>query len=214
MNHLANIFTELISKYAKDENLIIPLQEIRTLWSKISKAYSQKNRYYHNLSHIDTIYQQLSSVKNEIEDWDMVLFALFYHDYIYKVHKQDNEQKSALCAEKTLQTLGISTERISNCTAIILATKGHSVSEIKDINIFTDADLSILGFPQKKYIQYLKQVRKEYKMYPNLLYNPSRKKVLESFLDMKSIYKTDYFKDNFETQARENIQYEIGLYTS
>jgi len=204
--NLEQIFKELIVRYTSDAELS------SRLWLEILNAHSQRSRYYHNLSHLENIYQQISCVKGEIEDWDIMLFALFYHDYIYNVYKKDNEEKSALYAKNVLQKIGVNTEPISSCYAIILATKGHTINKNNDTNIFTDADLSILGFPKNEYIQYLNQVRKEYKMYPNLLYNPNRKKVLESFLEMEHIYKTPYFIDNFEQQARKNLQYEIGLY--
>jgi predicted metal-dependent HD superfamily phosphohydrolase len=43
------------------------------------------------------------------------------------------------------------------------------------------------------------------------MYNPGRKKVLQHFLDMKSIFKTPYFIQKFETQAAKNLIAEIAL---
>ena len=74
---------------------------------------------------------------------------------------------------------------------------------------FTDADLSILGKPRAEYITYMDNVRKEYKMYPDFMYNKGRIKVLEGFLAMDRIYKTTFFHKNFETQAKDNITFEI-----
>ncbi len=80
-----------------------------------------------------------------------------------------------------------------------------------DANYFTDADLSILGQDWEIYTQYYKNVLKEYAIYPNRIYNSGRKKVLQHFLTMKNIFKTEYFYQKFEETARRNIQKEIEL---
>ena len=74
---------------------------------------------------------------------------------------------------------------------------------------FTDADLAILGSDYDKYIHYVKSIRKEYKFYPDFVYNPGRKKVLEHFIQMTRIYKTDFFFSRYEEQARKNMNDEI-----
>jgi predicted metal-dependent HD superfamily phosphohydrolase len=90
-----------------------------------------------------------------------------------------------------------------------MATKGHAISEDADTNYFTDADLAILGSNNDEYLQYVKSIRKEYKFYPDFVYNPGRKKVLEHFIQMPRIYKTDYFYNKYEEPARKNIIDEI-----
>ena len=78
-----------------------------------------------------------------------------------------------------------------------------------DTNYFTDADLSILGSDSDSYLTYTKQIRKEYSYFPDLLYKPGRRKVLEHFLEMGNIFKTKYFQDKFEIQAKINILGEL-----
>jgi predicted metal-dependent HD superfamily phosphohydrolase len=130
---------------------------------------------------------------------------------IYNALKKDNEEQSALLAEKRMIQLGISATSIDKCKKQIIATKQHLKNTDSDTNYFIDADLSILGTNWGIYFKYLNDVRKEYSIYPNLIYNPGRKKVLEHFLGMERIYKTDYFFNNFEGQAKLNMQKEIDL---
>ena len=198
------IFFELIQKYTNDQRLIEPL------WVEIEKNYSKKKRFYHNLTHLDNLYFQLSKIKSEIKDWDTLLFSLFYHDVIYSASKRDNEEKSAELAKENLLLISYPIEKIDLCFEQIMATKSHSVSVNNDTNLFTDADLSILGQSWEEYEVYYKQIRKEYAVYPDFLYNPGRKKVLQHFLSMKRIFKTDYFFEKFETQARENLKSELN----
>ncbi len=61
-----------------------------------------------------------------------------------------------------------------------------------------DADLSILGQDLEIYLGYTREIRKEYSIYPDVLYKPGRKKVLRYFLDLESIFKTDYSKEKYE----------------
>ena len=200
---LREVFINIISKYTDDVNFI------NGQWDHILREYSGQKRYYHNLEHLRNIYQVLIPVKAKIENWDAVLFCLFYHDIIYKVSKNNNEKKSAEFAKKVLEAVKVTKETVELVYDMITATKGHSISSIKDINYFTDADLSILGKPRAEYIAYMDNVRKEYKMYPNFMYTKGRVKVLEHFLGMERIYKTSFFYENFEVQAKDNITFEI-----
>jgi len=172
--------------------------------------HGKANRYYHNLTHLENVYRSLLFVKKNIEDWDVILFVLFYHDYIYNALKQDNEELSAQKAEAILSSLSIAPARIEQCKEMIIATKKHQISENTDINHFTDADLSILGAEWSTYEEYFKNVRKEYKYYPDIVYNKGRIKVLQHFKDMPRIFKSDYFYSKLEIQAKKNIQQEIN----
>jgi len=203
MIHLKTTFFELLEKHSDDPAL---KQE---LWNEIVENYSHKKRHYHNLSHLENLIQQLSGLKEMISDWEMVLFSVFYHDIVYNTTSQENEEKSALFAEARMEKLKIAKEEIEKCKAAILATKSHEVSSDKDINLFTDADLSILGAKWEEYSNYAKQIRKEYSIYPALIYNPGRKKVLHHFLHMQNIFKTPEFFDKYERQARENLKREL-----
>ena len=202
---LKETFIELLEKYTDDKSLI------EELWTEIETNYSGKKRHYHTLEHLENLFNQLESVKEELQNWETILFTLFYHDVIYKAVKSDNEEKSAELAEKRMRQLAISDEMIALCKAQIIATKSHIISPDPDTNYFTDADLSVLGQDWESYSAYYKNVRKEYAIYPDLLYNPGRKKVLNHFLEMESIFKTEYFHNKFEEQAKQNIQQEIEL---
>ncbi len=198
-------FIKLVSTYTLDQQLIVEM------WDEIERSYSDSKRYYHTLSHLDNLYLQLLSVKNHIEHFDTLLFSLFYHDIVYNPLKSDNEESSALLAEKRMQQVGVPEAIIENCKAQILATKNHVVSTTPDINYFTDADLSILGQSWDVYSTYINSIRKEYAVYPDLLYKPGRRKVVQHFLSMENIYKTPYFHNKFESQAKENLNRELGM---
>ena len=200
---LKETFIELLKNYTDDNRLI------NVLWTEIEKNHSSKKRHYHTLQHLENLLSQLTNVKKEIKNWETILFTLYYHDLIYNATKSDNEEKSAELAEKRMKEISVSSEIIEQCKKQILATKSHHKSIDSDTNYFTDADLSILGSGWDTYQLYCKNVRKEYAIYPAFIYNPGRKKVLNHFLSMDRIFKTDFFYYKFETQAKQNLQQEL-----
>jgi len=202
---LQETFIDLISRYTSDKEVSAKL------WQEIDTAFAHKKRYYHTLAHLENLLLQLTAVKADIADWETTLFTLFYHDIVYNVLKQDNEEQSAMLAGERLRELHVSGESIDKCCKQIMATKSHSINEDNDTNLFTDADLSILGMDWDTYYGYMQNVRKEYRIYPDIAYKPGRKKVMQHFLAMDSIYKTSYFHGKYELQARENIARELSM---
>lgn len=205
MNILKQTFIRLLANFTDNDSLKMEL------WTEIEKNYSDKKRHYHTLEHLDNLLIRLMDVKDEIQDWDALLFTLYYHDIIYDALKSDNEEKSAELAEKRMKQMAVPVEKITLCKEQILATKSHLKSADSDTNYFTDADLSVLGQSWENYSLYAENVRKEYSIYPDIVYIPGRKKVLTHFLSMESIFKTDFFYRKFEWQAKQNMQKEMEL---
>lgn len=201
-------FTSLVSKYT-DASLT------QQLWNELEAAYTAEDRYFHNLSHLEQMIAVLQPQQSQIEDWDTLLFAVFYHDAVYDVVQyvtdNNNEDKSAEAAEKALTAIGYPTEKIERCKNHILATKHHYLSDSNDTNLLTDADLSILGQPWDVYHAYMKNIRKEYDVYPDGIYNAGRIKVLKSFLAMNRLFKTEPFFQQFEAAAKENLARELEI---
>jgi predicted metal-dependent HD superfamily phosphohydrolase len=200
---LKTTFIELVTKYTNDDRLITEL------WAEIEQKYTVKQRHYHTLTHLQSLLKQLLEIKDKIGNWDPILFTLYYHDIIYDAQKGDNEEKSAELAEIRMKQLSVPDQFIKSCKSQILATKNHQSDHDTDTNYFTDADLSILGQGLEDYTIYYQNIRKEYAVYPYLVYKTGREKVLKHFLMMERIYKTDYFYHKFEHQAKQNLQFEL-----
>jgi len=197
------IFKQLLQSYTSNE------QEVQLLWSEVEVSHSAPHRYYHTLTHLEHMHQQLVPCKNWIDDWDTILFSLFYHDIIYDPLQSDNEEQSAALAVQRLQALSYPELKIARCQEQILATNKHKQQADTDANYFIDADLSVLGSNWNTYAQYAANVRKEYAVYPDSVYKPGRYQVLQHFLQMERIYKTPYFLECFEIQARQNLRREL-----
>lgn len=204
MTMLNQTFTELVSRYTDDKKMA------ETLWDEIFNRYAERHRHYHNLSHVESMVSILCNVKSEIQDWDTLLFAVFYHDIIYKPTSPKNEEKSADLASQRLAALSYPSEKRQKCSSMILATKRYSTTGDRDTDYLVDADLFILGQDEGSYTRYGSKIRQEYTIYPDFIYNRGRKKVLLHFLAMNPIFKTKYFFDNFESKAKQNLQNELS----
>ncbi|HCA06891.1 hypothetical protein [Chryseobacterium sp.] len=203
--NLKEMFTDLCLPFSKDQDLI------NRFWQEIEKKYSEKGRHYHDLFHLENMFLELETVKEHIKDPVAISYSVFYHDIIYDATSKSNEEKSALRAEERLQQLGLNAEMISKVSSQILATKSHQLSDDSDTNYLLDADLSILGKDLEVYLDYTRKIRKEYSIYPDLLYKPGRRKVLKHFLELESIFKTTDFREQYEQQAKQNITTELQL---
>lgn len=189
--------------FTKDQHLI------ENLWSEIEQKHSEKGRYYHNLEHLENMFSELDAVKDRLENYSFISFSVFYHDVIYDTSSKSNEEKSAEFAKIRLEKLHVDSESVKKISEQIIATKTHQKSEDNDTNYLLDADLSILGKDLKTYVDYTKKIRKEYAIYPDIFYKPGRKNVLQHFLKLKNIFKTEYFHEKYEVRARANILFEI-----
>jgi len=196
---LKNRFKTLCRNYTKDEKFI------SKLWQEISDEHSKITRAYHTLTHLKQIFQALEV----LEVTPLLAFAIFYHDIIYYASNNDNEEQSALLAQKRLNKLNVPKELNKKVFQLIIETKTHQAST-EENSLFLDADLGILGATEATYTNYTQQVREEYAIYDDATYFRGRKKVLKMFLEKDRIYKSKHFHDKYEKQARVNILIEYN----
>lgn len=195
-------FLNLIRKYSNNDNYN------SGCWNEIEGNYSSKSRHYHNLEHLENMLAELDKVESQIKNLDALLFSIYYHDIIYKPTKRDNEHQSALIFEKRISKTSFI--NLSECMAQIEATKEHKISANNDTNMLLDIDLSILGKSAGEYKLYCENIRKEYSIYPDFMYRKGRIKVVKSILQLDNIYKTDFFINEYENQAKENLNLELS----
>ncbi|MEM6321138.1 MAG: hypothetical protein AAF960_25980 [Bacteroidota bacterium] len=190
-----------------------PSQYIIPLWREIVNAYSNSDRYYHNLHHITNLLSQADKFSPYIRDFDTLELSIWYHDVIYNCLRKDNEEKSAIFAKYRLEAIKYPREKLVKCYEQINATKTHELPETADSDTawLLDFDLAILSADWSTYQEYTRQIRKEYNIFPNFLYHRGRQKVLKQLLAKDQIYHTNYYHQHFEEAARENMQKELTL---
>jgi predicted metal-dependent HD superfamily phosphohydrolase len=207
LTELKTAWMELAGKFSDKETLN------DRFFAEFQKQYTHPNRYYHNLTHVGKMLQAVERYAGQLEDADAVRFAVWFHDVVYQPIRSDNEAKSAELAENALLQLSFPAQRIEKVKEMIARTHNHTEqlpAEDVDTRFFLDFDLLILGSEWSEYQVYTSQIRREYAMFPDFMYNPGRLKVLRKFVDMPFIYRTSVFRAALEKQARENLQAEIN----
>jgi len=202
---LNNIFTELLKRYDINDDIITQN------WNELIKYYASKKRYYHNITHIHNAIAALSAHKDTVDAWDVILFASFYHDIIYNTNplfSYNNEKKSAELF-MTRYVEYVPYELCGKVYSYILATESHTLTNNESLNLFIDADMSILGQDKYIYNKYTHLIRQEYKNVPDFLYRTGRVNVLQTFLSKPTIFLTESFT-SLEERARENIMTELN----
>ena len=197
-------FLKSLNAYTADLEIQI------NMWSEIEAHYKQSNRHYHTLHHLDWILAEMLPIKNSFRHWYAIVMAIAYHDLVYNVNASDNEEQSAAIARGRLTSVSFPETEVDYCCRAILATKSHLANE-NEIQLFVDADLSILGSSTENYFRYSSQIRMEYAHLPDDQYTAGRKKILHDFLTRKSIYLTPAFSSRYEAQARLNLERELAL---
>jgi predicted metal-dependent HD superfamily phosphohydrolase len=168
--------------------------------------YSEVHRAYHTLAHIEHCLREFDAARPLAKDALAVEMAIWYHDIIYNPWAKDNEERSAVLAGQVALRMGLPSARRKKVERLILASRHKSLPSGPDEQLFTDIDLSILGQNQKRFAEYEKQVRREYKWVPGVIFREKRASILRSFLDRPALYATTFFRKRFEARARENLE--------
>jgi predicted metal-dependent HD superfamily phosphohydrolase len=75
--------------------------------------------------------------------------------------------------------------------------------------VLLDADLAILAATEAEYSRYAQAIRHEYAWLPENEYRAGRRGLLERFLALDRIYRTEKMFQAGEEQARRNMRKEI-----
>jgi predicted metal-dependent HD superfamily phosphohydrolase len=170
--------------------------------------YSEPHRHYHGLSHLVQIFAELDAVPlyDPCVEW-----AAWYHDAIYVPGAAHNESESASLAHAVMVELGQAQEASIRVCQFILATRTHqTIENDRALNLFLDADLSILGASPDAYLAYANAIREEHRQVPDRLFRLGRQKFLKNMLAREHLFLTPHFRHRHEQQARENLIQELN----
>ncbi len=143
-------------------------------------------------------------------DREAVELAAWFHDAIYEIGRDDNEDRSAELARQLLASSPVRDE----VARLVLLTKTHKAAA-DDVNgaVLSDADLSVLGANSRRYGEYARAIREEYADVPDDAFKPARAQLLTALLD-GPIFHTGAGRDRWEQQARQNLAEEIAALTA
>lgn len=169
-------------------------------------AWSEPQRYYHNLDHLNDCLELLNRYQNLAATPWLIEAALWFHDAVYDPQSGvNNEEASALYARDALEAGGVPEPVILRVSELIHLTRTHEAGSDVDAALLCDIDLSILGRPPAVFNAYDRAIRQEYAWVPDREYQQGRSRVLRQFLAREQIFQLPVFNDLFEAQARRNL---------
>ena len=172
----------------------------------LNARYAETHRHYHSARHIGECLVEFDVSRDLAKDPVAVEFALWFHDAIYDTHASDNEEQSAILAERCLQDAGADPRLRSSVAQLVLTTKAHDASQHEDAPLLVDIDLTILGADEGRFFEYESQIRQEYAWVPEPMFVEKRVEILQRFLDRPRIYLTPLFFETHEERARTNLR--------
>lgn len=180
----------------------------RDIWDSLHSHYSEPQRHYHNLHHIEAMLAKMDEVSPGGVAMEL---AIWFHDVVYDPKARDNEEQSAAFFE-TGMTDHLDPMLRADVVRLILATDyARQRTGAADEDLLRDIDLSILASAPEIYQSYTEAVRREYAHLPDEDFRKGRAAVMKRFLEGR-IFQTDAFA-NGEPKARENIRREIDTLT-
>ena len=180
------------------------------LFERLIAAWSEAHRRYHTLQHLGECLERMASVAHLARRPAEVELALWFHDAILDVQRDDNETRSAAWARQTATDAGAPADVAGRLHELVMATRHDGVPATPDEALLVDIDLAILGAPDDRFDEYERQVRAEYAAVPEADFRLGRRRLLAGFLARPAIFGTSHFYGLLEARARANLARSIA----
>lgn len=177
----------------------------QALFNQLIAAYSERHRHYHTLQHLRECLQSFEAARTLAQRPAEVELALWFHDAVYDVHRDDNEERSAEWAAMAVRNAGLQDPVAQRVHALVMATKHKALPAGIDAQVLVDVDLAILGAAEARFDESDMQIRREYAHVPEAAFREGRCRVLRSFLERPRLYATEAFHQALEERARRNL---------
>ncbi|GLH75828.1 hypothetical protein SSBR45G_07360 [Bradyrhizobium sp. SSBR45G] len=169
-------------------------------------AYTAAGRHYHNLGHIEDCLARLDRVAGlSARDREILTLAIWWHDVVYDPRRSDNEEQSAVLAERH-----VAPDMREEVGRLIRLTRTHDVAPgDRRGALLVSIDLAVLGADEVTYDAYAHAIRREYADVPDEAYRAGRAAVLERFASRPVIYPDQDLAAALDQQARANLAREL-----
>lgn len=185
------------------------VDEAAERFDAVAAAYAEPHRHYHTAAHVVECLGVLDESDIDPEHPDEVEVAVWMHDVVYRPARGDNEERSAELAARWLAGCIGGPAAADRVRALIAATDHAAPTGDPDGALVQDVDLHVLGSPEKRYAEYERQIRAEYRFVPAVIFRRRRAAVLSGFLARQPLYATEWFRGRFEERARTNLTAEL-----
>jgi predicted metal-dependent HD superfamily phosphohydrolase len=182
------------------------------LGEELVRRWAEPHRTYHGPAHLVAVLDAVDELAGEAGDVVAVRLAAWFHDAVHDGRAGDDEEASAVLAERTLPTVGVPAPRVAEVGRLVRLTAGHDPAP-GDRNgaVLCDADLAVLGGAPAAYAAYAAAVRTEYAAVDDEAFRDGRAAVLERLLGLRPLFRTAAGRERWEERARRNLSGELAL---
>ncbi|MDV5147413.1 hypothetical protein R1T08_25365 [Streptomyces sp. SBC-4] len=175
--------------------------------------WSEPQRRYHTVDHLRAVLDRIDELADqggEGGELELVRLAAWFHDAVYRPDRSENEERSAVLAERALTEAGLTEHEVREVARLVRLTVSHDPGT-GDLNGETlcDADLAILATRPDTYGGYVAAVREEYAFVPEADFRKGRAAVLRQLLSLPRLFHTPYGAAVWEERARDNMEKEL-----
>ena len=181
------------------------IDESAAIHQRLIDAYSEPQRYYHTLHHIEHCLSLFDKVSSNLQCPEALELAIWFHDFVYQPGATDNEQSSA--DQFMLVTKNVFDDKHRNLVYQHIMATVHVESDMdhEDTNYMVDIDLSSFGLPWAEFKRDSDNLRLEM---PHLSDDDYYRKQLafqQALIDRPQFFRSDFFYQHYEDQARLNL---------
>ena len=172
---------------------------------RLVNGYNEPLRRYHTLAHIDHCLSMFDHCKSLASNPDALEIAVWFHDVIFEPGKSDNEARSAELYEEL--SAGVQADEFRALVGrLIMATLHNECSlDDNDAGYMVDIDLSSFGLPWKDFLRDSRRLREESVQLSDADYFRKQGEFRSCLLARPRFYQTDFFRQRYEQQARDNL---------
>ena len=170
----------------------------------LTDSYSEPQRYYHTLDHIEHCLSLFDKICSEVENPEALELAIWYHDVVYTPGAKDNEQLSADLFMAKSHGVFDDAQRDTIYRHIMATVHDGSEYGNTDTQFMLDIDLSSFGRPWPEFIQDSDNLRLEMKDQPDEVFYQKQATFQDKLFGQPRFFKSDYFYQKYEIQARQN----------
>jgi len=180
------------------------IDESAAIHAQLVDYYSEPQRFYHTLAHIEHCLTLFDKISHDLQNPEALELAIWFHDMVYAPGAIDNEQLSA--DQFMAASDGVFDDRLRDTVYRHIMATVHNGSEVNnaDTKYMVDIDLSSFGQPWAEFIRDSDNLRLEMENLSDDLFYQKQAAFQDKLFCRPKFFKSDYFYDNYETQARQN----------
>ncbi|HVN34282.1 MAG TPA: hypothetical protein VMU96_03385 [Casimicrobiaceae bacterium] len=181
-----------------------PSPEGAQVYAQLTRLLGARYRRYHTLAHIHDCLRRLDRVASLLKDPDAVELGIWFHDAIYEMDSDSNEQQSADLFDTLARGADPAFRR--RVCGLIMATRHRGGERDHDRRFIVDIDLAGFGASWDEFMRNGMLLREESPRKTDAQYHRGQVSFLRRLQRRRHFFATEYFRDRYEAKARANLR--------